>query len=134
MQLNARRSEILQLNSSGKNLSTFDPCQPEDHKLCEGVIEKMRCNLLQLNQHCAFLIPSVNKIAHDHTYALLPADDTHSDNRATPEAKNSTEEQDNISILNDDNDGVADDNLVILGLQVTDIERLDIERKTRNQI
>ena len=135
-QLNARRSEILQLNSSGKNLSTFDPRQPEDRKLCEGTIEELRCNLLTLNQHCAFLdilIPSVNKIAHDHTYALLPADDMHLDNRATPEAKNSTEEQDNIIILNDDNDGVADDDLVTLGLQVTDIEHLDIERKTRHQ-
>ena len=32
-QLNARRCEILQLHSSGKSLSTFDPCQPKDRKL-----------------------------------------------------------------------------------------------------
>ena len=35
-------------------LSTFDPCQPEDRKLCEGAIEKLHCDLLQFNQHSFF--------------------------------------------------------------------------------
>ena len=67
-ELNARRSEILQLHSIGRSLNTCDPRQPEDRKLCEGAIEELQCNLLQLNQHCAFLnilIPSIDKIAHD---------------------------------------------------------------------
>lgn len=120
-QLNTRRCEILQLHSSGKSLSTFDTRQPTDCKLCESVIEKLHCNLLQLNQHCTFLdtlIPSVDKIAHDHTYALLPADDrsdlTH---RAMPEDQDNFEEHDDVgNILNDDNEELADDDLVTLGL------------------
>ena len=96
-------------------------------------------SLLQLNRHCAFLdilIPSIDKIAHDHTYPLRPTDDMHLDYRATPEAKNNSEDegQDNIfSLLNDNNEGVVDDDLVTLGVQVTDIEHFNIERKTRNK-
>ena len=59
--LNARRCEILQKQSSGNILNTFDYHQPEDCKLCAGAIEKLCCKL-QLNAHCAFLdvlIPSV---------------------------------------------------------------------------
>ena len=134
-ELNARRSEIVQLHSSGRSLSTSDPRQPEDRKLCEG---ELRCNLLQLNQHCAFLdilIPSIDKIAHDRSYALPPTDDTYSDYRATPEVEDNSEDegQDDISLLNDDSEGVADDDLVTIGLQVTDMEHFDIERKKRNQ-
>ena len=78
-QLNARRCEILQKQCSVKSISTFDPRQPEDRKLCEGAIEKLRYDLLQLDHHCAFLdslIPSVDKITQDHTYALPLVEDS----------------------------------------------------------
>lgn len=137
-QLNARRCEILQKECSDKILSTFDPHQPEDRRLCEGAIEKLRCDLLQLNQHCAFLdvlIPSVDKIAHDHTYALPPVEDRSSDvyDRAMPEDQSNSDEHDNFGgTLNDDNEELNDDDLVTLGLKVTDMERFDIERETRS--
>ena len=37
-------------------------------------METLRCDLLSLNQPCAFLdilVPSLDKITHDHTYSLL---------------------------------------------------------------
>lgn len=135
-ELNARRCEILQKQSSGKILSTFDPRQPEDRKLCAGAIEKLRCDLLQLNENCAFLdvlIPSVDKITHDHTYALPPVEDRFHD-MDTPEEQTNSKEHDNVgTTLNDDNKELTDDDLVTHGLKVTELECLDIEKETRSQ-
>ena len=81
------------MHSSCINKLYLNPCQPEDRKLCESAIEELRCNLLQLNQYCAFLyilISSVDIIALHHTHALSQADDMHLDNRATPETKDSS--------------------------------------------
>ena len=87
---------------------------------------------------CAFLdilIPSVDKIIHDHTYALPPVEDTISDlhDRVMPEDQTNSEEHDNLGIKLDDNEELTEDDLVTLGLKVTDVERCDIERETRSQ-
>ena len=76
--LTARRSELLIKESKSISISTFDPRQPEHRKNSTGAIENLRCDLLSLEQHCAFLdilVPSVDKINHDHTYALPPMDE-----------------------------------------------------------
>ena len=42
-----------------------------------AAVETLRCDLLSLNQPCAFfdiLVPPLDKITHDHTY-LLPSQD-----------------------------------------------------------
>ena len=57
--------------------------------------------ILQLYQHCAFLdilVLSVDKIAHDHTYALSPMEDRSSGlyHTAMPEDQANSEENDNI--------------------------------------
>ena len=137
-QLDTRRCEILQKQCSAKSVSTFDPRQPEDRKLCEGAIEKLCSDLLQLDHHCAFLdilIPSVDKIKHDHTYALPAVEDSSDlDHKAMPEDQANFEECDSFgSALDDDNEELTDDDLVTLGLKVTDMERFDIERETRSQ-
>ena len=93
----------------------------------------MRCNLLQLNEHCAFLdvlIPSVDKITHD---ALPPVLDRLHD-RDTPEEQTNVEEHDDFgSASNKDNEELTDDDLVTLGLKVTESDRFDIEKETRSQ-
>ena len=64
--------------SKSISISTFDPRQPEHRKNSTGAIENLRCDLLSLEQHCSFLdilVPSVDKISHDHTYALPPMDE-----------------------------------------------------------
>ena len=102
-QLNKRRSEILK--QSTKGLSTFDPRQPEDHQLNNDAIEQLHCELLDSNHPRLFLdilIPSVDKITHDHCYSLPPGqcleetvstslqaisrkDDNHDEEVCTPE-------------------------------------------------
>ena len=96
----------------------------------------MRCCLLQLNERCAFLdilIPSVDKITHDHTYALpLGEDELH--DRDTPEEQTNFEEHDNLdSTSNEDNGDLTDGDLVTLGLKVTESDRFDIEKETCSQ-
>ena len=52
----------------------FDPRQPHQRTLDTTAVETLRCDLLSLNQPCAFLgilVPSLDKITHDHTYSLL---------------------------------------------------------------
>ena len=73
--LTSRRSELLN-KAVSKSASTFDPQQPNDRELGSGALEKLRCDLLSLNQPCAFLhilVPSVEKVRHDHTYSKSPA-------------------------------------------------------------
>ena len=63
-----RRNEIL-LKGKGSSLVTFDPRSQECCKLCKEVIEEFHCDLLVLNQSSAsleVLVPSVDKIKHDH--------------------------------------------------------------------
>ena len=71
--LTSRRSELLN-KAVSKTASTFDPRQPDDRELGSGALEKLRCDL-SLNQPCAFLhilVPSVEKVRHDHTYCKSP--------------------------------------------------------------
>ena len=61
----------------GSALSMFDPRQPHQCTLDTTVVETLRCDLLLLNQPCAFLdilVPSLDKITHNHTYSLLSGD------------------------------------------------------------
>ena len=84
------------------------------------------------------LIPSVDKIAHDlnYYYALPPVDDRFLDlhDRAMPNNQTNSEEHDNFgSTLNNDNEELTDDDLVTLGLKITEMELCDIERETHSQ-
>ena len=50
----------------------FDLRQPHQCTLDTTAVETLRCNLLSLNQPCAFLnilVPSLDKITHNHTYS-----------------------------------------------------------------
>ena len=56
--------------------SCYDPCPPEYRQVSLEAVEKLHCDLLSLNQPCAFLdilVPSVDKVMHDHSYSLPPA-------------------------------------------------------------
>ena len=71
--LAARRSDILLREGKGSSLSTFDPRQPHQRTFDTAAVETLRCDLLSLNQPCAFLdilVPPLDKITHDHTYSL----------------------------------------------------------------
>ena len=73
--LNSRRTEILKKARKNLSLSTFDPRQPDHQRVSNEAVEKLQCDLLKLNQLCAFLnvlVPSVEKIRHDHMYAKPP--------------------------------------------------------------
>ena len=78
--LTHRRNVILQNKSS--SLVSFDPRPLEHRKLGSEVIETLRCDLLALNESSAFLdllVPSVEKINHDHMYhSISPLDITSS--------------------------------------------------------
>ena len=52
--LTSRLSELLN-KAVSKTASTFDPQQPDDRELESGALEKLRCDLLSLNQPCVFL-------------------------------------------------------------------------------
>ena len=76
--LSSRRHEILKTERKENSLSPscYDPRPPEHHRVSLEAVEKLRCDLLSLNQPCAFLdilVPSVDKIQHNHCYALPPA-------------------------------------------------------------
>lgn len=91
--LTSRRIEMLKKVSKSTPVSTFDPHQPDRHKLGSETMEKLHCNLLVLNhQPCAFLdilVPSVDKIRHDHTYTMPQRDDVRNVNA---EATDDTEQ------------------------------------------
>ena len=75
--LAARMSDILLREGKGSSLSMFDPRQPHQRTLDTTAVETLCCDLLSLNQPCAFLdilVPSLDKITHDHTYSLLSGD------------------------------------------------------------
>ena len=59
--------------STSVTTCTFDPRQPDHWKLSSEAMEKLRCDVLSLNQPCAFLdilVPLVHKIRHDHTHSM----------------------------------------------------------------
>ena len=69
--LSFRMSELLQIASKSTSDSTFDPRQPNHRNLGCEAMGKLCCDLLSLNQPCAFLdilVPSVDEIRHDHTF------------------------------------------------------------------
>lgn len=106
-----------------KSASTFDPRQPDDRKLGSEALEKLRCDLLSLNQPCAFLnilVPSVEKIRHDHTYSKSPDE----------EVANVYAEPDEIPSLSHSQGQYTD---LKSSLNVSLEERIRIERETRNQ-
>ena len=91
--LTSRRSELLIKESKSTSISTFDPRQPEHRKNGTEAIENLRCGLLSLDQHCAFLdflVPSVDKINHDHKYSLPPVDEV---TKMTVEVNDELEEE-----------------------------------------
>ena len=68
--LSSRRNEILQ-NNKNSSLVLFDPRLSGNQKIGNEAIEKLRCDLLSLDQSPAFLdvlVPSVDKIDHDHKF------------------------------------------------------------------
>ncbi len=73
--LTSRRCEILKIENKGSLLSTFDPRQP-NRELGSETMERLCCDLLSLNQPCAFLdilVPSPDKfnmITHIHYHQL----------------------------------------------------------------
>ena len=74
--LTSRRQEILRKKGKENFPGHHDP-QPQDcRKLGSEAVETLRCNLQSLSHPCAFLdilVPSVDKVIHDHTYSLQPS-------------------------------------------------------------
>lgn len=126
--LSSRRSEILKKVSRSTSVSTFDPRPPAHRKLGRDAIETLRCDLLALNQPLAFLdilVPSADKVRHDHTYSLPPQDDVPTVN---VECDDESDEQD-ISFCPLD----KYESDVKCSLNVSLEERERIERETRGQ-
>lgn len=117
-----------------RTASQFDP-RPEEFAISDLVaIENLRCRLLQLNKPCAFtqlLIPSVDKIDHDHSYCnRLAADGTNTDTRLADDqlmAKRSTEVMD-VRVL------AERVTMEVKGSLCVDSKtRMEVEEKTRRQ-
>ena len=126
--LSSRRSETLKKVSRSTSVSTFDPPPPAHHKLGHDAIETLRCDLLALNQPLAFLdilVPSADKVRHDHTYSLPPQDDVPTVN---VECEDESDEQD-ISFC--PSDKYESDVKLSVNVSLEDWER--IERETRGQ-
>ena len=67
--LSSRRRKIMNKKKS-LQICTFDPRPLEHRQIRSRGIEKLRCDLLQLNQSFAFsdvLVPLLDNITHDHT-------------------------------------------------------------------
>ena len=74
-ELTSRKSDILQRNKKSNMNGSYNPRPPEYRTLGNNVIEELRCNLVSLNQPSVFLdilVPSKEKVKHDHTYSLPP--------------------------------------------------------------
>ena len=70
-----RKSDILQRNKKSNTNGSYDHRPPEYQTFGNNVIEELCYNLLSLNQPSAFLdilVPSKEKVKHDHTYSLPP--------------------------------------------------------------
>ena len=71
--LTSRKGYILQRKN--KSNMNYDPRPLEYRTIGIDTVEELRCNLLSLNQPSAFLdilVPSKEKVKHDHTYSLPP--------------------------------------------------------------
>ena len=133
--LSSRRQEILKKKGkeNSPSPSCYDPRPPEYRQVSLEAVEKLRCDLLSLNQPCAFLdilFPSVDKVMHDHSYSLPPA------------AEDSINRVDNIPSIvsgSDLPDFSMDEEFSTLcsdvkaALNVTLCERARIEVSTQNQ-
>ena len=72
--LTSRGDDILQKKRKDLPVVTFDLRPPDYRQLTSEAIEKFCCDLLLLIQSSAFLeclVPSVEKIKHDHCYLQL---------------------------------------------------------------
>ena len=72
--LTSRRDDNLQKKRKDLLVVRFDLRPPDYRQLTSEAIEKFCCDLLSLNQPSAFLeclVPSVEKIKHDHCYLQL---------------------------------------------------------------
>ena len=127
----SRRKELLKGDQSTKPSSViFDP-RPLSLQIDDPVaVENLRCDLIGNNQPCALLtilVPSTEKVQHDHCYARLnPAECgshvTGKDEVAcTVECPFSTEEFDQIA------------EATLNKLNISHIERLCLEENTREQ-
>lgn len=100
-------------------------------------VEKLRCDLLSLNQLCAFLdilVPSVDKIQHDHCYALPPAaNDSTTNNSITADDTRCTDSGSDLPSYSLDEEFSILCADVKAELNVSLSEREKIEVNTQNQ-
>ena len=137
--LSSRKCELMKQESSHRSLNVFDPRQPEYRKADDKLLEEFRCNLLTINQPCAFLdilIPPIKIIDHDHTYAASQhTENVHVNNSSittTPTIIHNSEDDECPHVPKDER--MALECLIAKHiLNVTSEERLKLERDTRNQ-
>ena len=126
--------------SGHRSLNVFDPRQPEYRKADDKLLEEFRCNLLSINQPCAFLdmlIPPIKIIDHDQTYAASQhTENVHANNSSiitTPTIIHNIREDDECSHVPKDEWTALECLIAKLSLNVTSEERLKLERDTRNK-
>ena len=136
--LSSRREEILLKEKKVSPLVTFDPRPIDQRKIGDEVVEKFRCDLLSLKEPPAFLdslVPSVEKIKHDHTYSQLPSAELEHNVNLQPLEELVTDLECNVNIPS----YTLDDETVVMcavtkaSLNVSSQERERIEVETRGQ-
>ena len=106
--------------------SNFDPRPINLHQPDSEALETLRCDLINLDQPCAFtkiLIPSVDKVLHDHSYSNQRTAEKHPQ-RDTFMKEPCPLSPENLSVQCEE---------TIRQLQVTPEERTKIELLTRQQ-
>ena len=131
-----RRSLTSSVRSYGSGV-VFDPRPTSLRDLNPLVaLEKLRCDLLSLNQPCGLLniiIPSVTKINHDHSY-YRPTENVNwqSDNLSVNTNMNNSTSFEDFAFV-DLEEKIVTAEEVLEGLRLTPEERLLLERDTRSQ-
>ena len=116
-------------------VSQFDPRPKEFRAINPETLENFRCGLLKLNKPCAFtqlLIPSVDKVDHDHSYCnrsgSVMASTTMSTVVEDDQVKSQKSQIVDARIMSETVMAEVKD-----GLNVSSRMRMEIEMKTRQQ-
>ena len=118
----------------------IDPCPTSLREVdTSQSLERLRCDLLNLHQPCGLLniiVPSIEKIEHDHCYHMLKSaleGNQNVNNNIDDATVNASRIADNdvCTVLDDKHDITPED--VLEGLQLNSTERLLLEVKTRGQ-
>ena len=126
-QLGTRRELFPTKERATGSQMVFDPCPLPNRKADPLALETLRCDLLSLGQPCGLLsviVPSLQKILHDHCYC----GDKEQTKRQDDELSN------DLSVLVNNFQSITTTEADVLrSLRLTVQQRTELEKQTRNQ-